>query len=384
MNHGFESGQLSPWAGYGNGPNPPGVVNVQNCCAKGGTWSSYVQPNGQYYELYQERATAPRVRYNLRSFIKTTGGLTGHLAWYSNVINDQECGSTNSAAYVKVRCELVIPPGNQDFNVHLYGTEGGGKRAISDRWKLNQLFGGNDIIWNELRIDQAAVYDSGDYVVDIKVGGIPTGGNYTLPNYFTAGWLAVNLAPCPANPALGECKFTQIGFLSTSEGVKWFVFTEHLYTCWAGSDVNGRCEGAYWDRAGVNQWQKVELVHYPSQAYWIARVYDQYGQAQDVARINTGITGTHRIYRAYVASEERYPLQDVGLLNSYYFKHPKYKPLNQPFAEWPASGGGFNNRFYYFPTGLCSAYYGFTPNLENNPRHWYSGSGGQTCAGISF
>ncbi|MBI4672149.1 MAG: carbohydrate binding domain-containing protein [Chloroflexi bacterium] len=115
QNPSFESGNLSFWSGWGS----PGVVGVQNCCAKSGSYSAYLEPRGAYKELYQNVAVNPGYRYRLKAFVYTNG-VTANLGFYSNASGDVTCDSANSSTYTKLVCAFVVPYGTTNFDVHIW------------------------------------------------------------------------------------------------------------------------------------------------------------------------------------------------------------------------------------------------------------------------
>jgi hypothetical protein len=179
--------------------------------------------------------------------------------------------------------------------------------------------------------------------------------------------------------------------------LRWFVETVdvghgHLIvTCIRGnSSKNGQeCDGDLGDLAGLGRWQSVELVTYGLDE-WVAQVYDQNGQAHDVATINDSAT---TITDAYVSGEESYnwdvndpsTQEDQYLHMEFYNYHPKYMVWGTGFVEWPASLDGGQpeqkniEKAYPGHKTICPAPYGATPNINNDNRYWFVGSGGWYC-----
>lgn len=245
--------------------------------------------------------------------------------------------------------------------------------------------GGNSFITTELRVDLLAVKSARNYKVSIMVGGIPTTG---ATANFTTGWLGIHTPD-----------FLQVGFMTKTTGVRWFVeefsanasiqcFHGTYLTVGSGGEA---CYGNFNDRATIGYYQTVELVTY-NQGFWIARVYDRFGNALDVAKLNVS-TPTNYISKASVVMEEAYiEASDPYMLASFWFNHPKYivwgTGPGTGFQDWPASpsGGarGSNNKLTSYPSGVCPNHYIARLNwFGNDPRIWYTGSAGPmpaTCA----
>jgi len=243
--------------------------------------------------------------------------------------------------------------------------------------------GGNDLIQGELRVDLNEVNSAHDYIASIDAGGLPTN---TGNNEFTTGWLGIDL------PA-----FMQVGFMTDKDGVHWFVeeYTTGTLQCFHGTKHTSTnppyeaCYGDYGDRATLNQFQTVELVTYPNQGFWIARVQDQYGNPLDVAEIDY-VTPTNNLTRADLVAEKRYAAaSDPHFLAIFYFSHPRYYigGTGDPFAEWPASDGTHNNYLAPSPSGICPKYYNARLNFAGDSRIWYAGTKSQgqgVCSGHMF
>lgn len=234
----------------------------------------------------------------------------------------------------------------------------------------------SDFVTVELRVDLLSVNQARDYIHKLYVGGKPTTGS---DSDYTAAWFSVNLADGGANGR----KFTQVGFLTDKTNVKWFVYSGAGVECWRGKEGWGNlgCVGAEGDLATIGHWQNVELVTYPGDGFWIARVYDQNGAANDVAKI---LYDSSRIYRATAVTEEAYPeATDPFIRASFWHNHPKYMVWGTGFQNWPASSGGHNNRLFTSPTTICPNHYIAKINLNGDPRIWYAGSAGPTPATCS-
>jgi hypothetical protein len=236
------------------------------------------------------------------------------------------------------------------------------------------VYAANDFVVTELHVDLPSVNQARDYIHTLWVGGIPTTGS---SSDYTVAWISVNLA----NGGTDGDKFTQVGFLTSKIGVRWFVYSGagvHQGTPAWGSLG---CVGNYGDRATIGHWQNVELVTY-GQGFWIARVYDQNGNAQDVAKV---LYGSLTIYRATAVTEEAYTEStDPYILASFWHNHPKYMVWGTGFQDWPASSGGQNNHLYTSPSSICPNHYIARLNwFGNDPRIWYAGSAGPTPASCS-
>lgn len=229
---------------------------------------------------------------------------------------------------------------------------------------------GNDFIIGELRVDLSSVYQSRDFTHFVWSGQRPTsGGGYTT------GWLGVRLGVFDGTLFSG--KFTQVGVITDLIGPYWFVLTEVGIQCLQGRFVIVQggaqaCWGNYNDRVTSGNWNRVELVTY-GQGFWIARVYDIYGNPQDVAKIME--SGT-RIYRAQATSEQAYTdSTNPHLRADFYHYDPEYMVWGTGFQDWPASSGGSNNYIYPYPGAgtVCPTWYKavFT---TSNLRFWFAGS----------
>jgi len=171
-------------------------------------------------------------------------------------------------------------------------------------------------------------------------------------------------------------------------GVRWFVYSGAGVECFQGQPGWGTlgCVGNWGDRATVGQWQKVELVTY-GQGFWIARVYDQYGNALDVAKI---LSNSTQIYRATAVTEEAYHQStDPYMTASFWHSHPKYMIWGSGggFQDRPASPSpgvkGSHNKLLVSPArpiSICPDHYIARLNWGNDPRVWYAGSAGPTPA----
>lgn len=244
---------------------------------------------------------------------------------------------------------------------------------------FSQAFaGGNDFVDTELRVDLTSVNQARDYRHTIWIGGIPNNGSPIID--FTTAWLGFDLAQY--NGQLFSGLFTQVGFKTDKNGPYWFVYSEAGVVCFQGSQDYGNlgCRGDYYSRATIGNWQNVELVTY-GQGYWIARVYDQYGNSLDVAKI---LSNSLTIYNAFVDSEEGYTeTTDPYMLASFWHNHPKYMIWGSGFSDWPASSGGHNNWLQTTPASICPNHYIARLNWGGDPRVWYEGSAGLTPVSCS-
>lgn len=235
----------------------------------------------------------------------------------------------------------------------------------------------------ELRVDLAAVNSAHDYIVAIKAGGLPTNGSAVN---FTTGWLGIHIPD-----------FLQVGFMTRINGVHWFVeefSSTASIQCFHGTYRNDigagaeACYGDFSDRATIGNFHKVELVTYPGQGFWIVRVYDQFSNPLDVARLDFS-TPTNNITQATATTEEFYSeSSDPHIRAKFWYSHPRYwvGGTGYPFAEWPASDGTNNNSMTPSPSSICPKYY-YAKFNQGDPRVWYAGSkiqGSGVCTGNMF
>jgi hypothetical protein len=239
----------------------------------------------------------------------------------------------------------------------------------------NSTAAGNDFVYGELRVDLSEVYWAEDYRVWLSATAKPNSG---FPD-FTTAWFGVELAPFNGQPF--SAQFSQVGIITNSLGVRWFVYAEPGVNCLRGSSAWGNlgCQGNIGDLISLGPFHEVELVTY-GQGYWIARVYNQYGTGYDVAQI---LSGSVRIYRAGSVTEEGYSTpQDPYLTASFYHWHPQYMFWGS-FQDWPPSEDGHIS--YIHATDIngqntfCPQHYGADPNQWNDERAWFAGTGGQQC-----
>lgn len=245
---------------------------------------------------------------------------------------------------------------------------------------VKSVLAGSDFVWAELRIDLFDIVYALDYRVLLAANGKPSNG---YPDY-TSGWLGVYLGQFNGQPY--SAQFTQVGLLTKSNGIRWFVYAEPGITCLRGQPAWGTlgCEGSVNDLVQIGSWHSVELVTY-NQGFWIARVYESNGVAHDVAKIwSNSLT----IYRAGSVTEEAYAVgQDPHLLASFYHWHPQYLKGGVGWQEWPKSDGS-NSHIYVTDlngqNSFCPQYYGANPNYGNDEHAWYAGMGGLQCFWLLF
>lgn len=252
----------------------------------------------------------------------------------------------------------------------------------------------NDFLAVELIHNIQEVWEARDYNSWVLAGDKPTSGG--TANY-TTGWLALHVEPgAPLNG------FTQAGVLTTEFGARWFVYSTVgiVEPCLVGSPewprqgggYNG-CVGDYGYMAGnppyATTWLKPELVTY-GQGFWIARIWDDYGNVIDAAKINSTNTV---ITRAYVASEETWTsATNPQLRMLFYHWHPQYMRWGTGWQEWASSygpGGSTNFLNSYRepnpPGGFpCPSIYASATNLGGDPRYWASSNYGGSFVACSI
>jgi len=241
---------------------------------------------------------------------------------------------------------------------------------------------GNDFIGVDLRTDLASVYTAQDYQVWISSNAGPS-GNYPT---FTTGWLSVNLDDEPGD--YGHL-FTQVGLMTDSLGIYWFVYAEPGVECLRGSyawynSTLGKylgCKGVNADIVNFGHLHRVELVTY-GEGFWIARVEDNLGIPYDVAKI---LSDSPYIYDADVVFEEGWTQSQDPFETGYFFmRNPGYNNWSTGFSAWPTSGPGGNNTLYPLPSNICPQYYGAVLDINADPRYWFAGTGGIICNAFMF
>lgn len=244
----------------------------------------------------------------------------------------------------------------------------------------SSTFADNDLLTGALRVDLSQVYNAKDYMVTLLANGTPNAWDF---GGYTAAWLGVFLAPYNGQAFSGQ--FSQVGLLTNNEGIHWFVYAEPGVTCLLGAtwlETLG-CIGNAGDLVSVAAWHNVELVTYPGDGFWTARVYESDGiTSHDVARIASSST---RIYVAQSTSEEAYNnwAWDPFFNAQFYHWHPRYMVPYQGFQDWPSSDGN-NSTIYMNRSGFCPNAYGMTPNFSNHEHAWFAGTGGQQCSWLLF
>lgn len=237
---------------------------------------------------------------------------------------------------------------------------------------LSVAHASNDWVDTELRTDLSSVANAHDYITDVYAVAKPSSGAF---GDFTTGWLGADIG--------SSSGFSQVGLMTDSGGVYWFVYSYLGVTCLRGSQAWGSlgCKGAYGDYATLGGWQQVELVTY-GQGYWIARVYNSSGSPVDIARINSSAMN---IVTGFQDGEEGYSeSSDPDLTMNYLHWHPKYM-TGSGWQDWPASpsdGGpaGANNYLQTQPTGECPGYYGANIDQAGDNRYWQTTNGAPTCS----
>lgn len=263
--------------------------------------------------------------------------------------------------------------------------------------------GSNVFVATNLRVDQQAIYSSGDYRAWFEALGYPNSN----PGTFTTGWLSINLDT--QEGTFGK-KFTQVGLMGDSTGIYWFVYSELGVYCLRGNyawynydlDMYLGCKGDPYDLVTIGNYHAVELVTY-DQGEWIARVQDQYGFPTDVATFpQTPV----RIFQAQANFEEGY-IEDVDpfVFGQYVIAHPQYMLWNVGFQEWQEtqlplitttpSGPTETPYPLYNQTyvasnpdlpepSICPDHYGMDPNYDQVSHIWFSGTNGIVCDWILF
>lgn len=246
---------------------------------------------------------------------------------------------------------------------------------------FSQASGGNDFVYVDLRTDIEAVTNSLDYQVWIASAGGP-GGYYPT---FTTAWIGVYLDNQPGTYGM---QFSQVGLMSDSHGIYWFVYSESGANCRSGKyaywndELNKYlgCKGELSDLVGYGQFHKFELVSY-GEGFWIARVEDNFGVPHDVAKI---LSTSTTIYHAEVVMEEGWPQSTDPYENGlFHIKHPQFNNWPNGFVDWPESDLSLNLLDAY-PPAICPQYYGSWLNLDNDPYYWVAGSGGVICDAVMF
>lgn len=240
---------------------------------------------------------------------------------------------------------------------------------------------GNSFVIGDLRWDLPQVYNARDYRVLLGAWDKPGTGD---SRNFTTAWLGVFLAQYNGQPYSGQ--FSQVGIETTRDGIRWFVYAEPTVTCLEGVQPPNdpyHCYGSYGQWVNLYEWHWVELVKYPQDNFWIARVYETNGTAHDVAKI---WSTSSRIYLARSDTEEGYyEAADPYITMWFYHWHPQYMEGGIGWQEWPVSTGGTgNSTIWVSPASICPDHYGATPNTFGDERSWFAGTGGQVCSWLLF
>jgi hypothetical protein len=236
---------------------------------------------------------------------------------------------------------------------------------------------GYDFVIGDLRVDLSEVYSARDYKVHLWADDKPSSG---MEGDFTGAWLGVFLAEyIPGVPGSGQ--FSQVGLKTDKDGIRWFVYAEPGVECLRGDDPDPyHCYGNYGDLVALESWHQVELLKYPQDDFWIARVYNSGGTAHDVARI---LSNSNRIYKARSDTEQGYfESSDPYLTASFYHWHPQYMKWGTGWQEWPESSGDNCNSIWTEAINgpdPCPDHYGADPYWTGDPRAWFAGTGGKWC-----
>ena len=228
---------------------------------------------------------------------------------------------------------------------------------------------GNNFLVGELRVDQTAISEAKDYrhyVAGRTPDDSPGGA-------FVTAWLGIDLDD---ESGLYGAKFTQVGILATEDGIQWFVYSEAGVDCLVGDEEwNGLgCVGDVDDIVEENTYHQVELVTYaPTDDFWIARVYDDDGNATDVAEIDWDEIP---IYRAQATFEEAWSgTSDPDIEAEFWHWHPEYMSSSGSWTAWSATSGSNKNYLWDYPNNtFCNDDYGAEDDLNSDDRSWYTGS----------
>lgn len=104
------------------------------------TWDGYVQPNGQFTQLFQWAPVVEGKHYRLSVWL-FTNGMTANIKRFSPALNQYIfCGSTNSLTYVLVSCEFEAEA-TENQSMGLIGDANApiGKWVVSDDWSLTKI-----------------------------------------------------------------------------------------------------------------------------------------------------------------------------------------------------------------------------------------------------
>lgn len=251
--------------------------------------------------------------------------------------------------------------------------------AILTAMVFSVALAGNNFIIGDLRVDLAEVYNARDYRVHIAANAQPTTGDR---RDFTTAWLGIFLAQYNGTPGSG--KFTQVGIVTTRDGIQWFVYAEPGVTCLRGTKhpTLPECNGDYNDLVSLGRYTRVELKKNLNEDYWRAIVYDANSIGYVVAQIPYN---SNRIYLARSDTEEGYyEANDPYITANFYHWHPQYLE-GGVWKDWPVStGGSSNSTIWVSPSSICPTHYGATPNQYGDERAWFAGTGGKVCEWLLF
>jgi hypothetical protein len=249
---------------------------------------------------------------------------------------------------------------------------------------------GNNWVHGTLRRDLPAIHNARKYGMYINATELPTTGSL---DSFTTAWLAV----WPTGDANNPQGFSQVGLITYRNGIRWFAYSLlGIQQCVRGTPHWGNlgCRGEINDLVGLNQFHRVELIKNNGENFWRARVTNAGGQAFDVAYIPSA---SNTVYRVDADFEEGYvePV-DPLMTGRFYLYDPEYDS-GGGWTDWPQSAAFTNqhneitmkrkvNNIEDFPgskwcnPGGPNHYYGITPNINNDYKYWYAGTGATKCA----
>ena len=144
------------------------------------------------------------------------------------------------------------------------------------------------------------------------------------------------------------------------------------------------CRGAFNNEVRYGNFYTVELVKYPLDNFWIARlINEETNYAIDVAFF---LSGRNTIFDASVNMEEGWPTaQDPYENGVFHMWHPHYNSWQDGFRECPPSiDGEFYNRLYSDPASICPNHYAADILILNDSRYWKVGNVYGICQAIMF
>lgn len=225
---------------------------------------------------------------------------------------------------------------------------------------LTAFAGGEDYVTVLLRTDRESIQKGTDFIHSISpYPPMPTTGGETR-GYF--------------NITFTTYQNIWVGLITKSAGVQWFVSTTvGSITCLRGSSAwgGGACLGAYADHTSLTTWSKVELVSY-TPGTWIARIYDEAGNAADLATISVSSTALVMVSR--VEGQEAWTTSTDPHLNmAFYHKDPSYMKSGV-WQLWPGTTAtSQHNRLFTAPTGVCPTYYAGNVTVTSSHINMYTG-----------